>query len=172
MDDVAEPSHGPLAWVAVWTNRAFVVVAAVAVVAMMAHVTIDVAWRALANGALIGTVEIVSYYYMVVLVMLAFGYVELRREHIRVDLFVQRMPAGVQLAFYLAACAMAAAYFGVLLYQSVQDAWRATAQAETVMANFVFFIWPARWALPLGWLGILLAVIANAARAVQTRRAL
>jgi TRAP-type C4-dicarboxylate transport system permease small subunit len=171
MTDATDMATGFTGRIARWTNVAFVVVAACAVVAMMLHVTIDVAWRALANGAIDGTVEIVSYYYMVVLVMLAFGYVELRREHIRVDLFVERMPAGLRLAFYLAACAMSAAYFAVLFYQSLLDAWGSTIRGETVMANYVFYIWPARWALPLGWLGILLAVIANAAHAVRLRRA-
>lgn len=155
-----------------WINRAFLVIAAVAVVLMMVHVTIDVGWRALANGALIGTVEIVAYYYMIVLVMLGFGYVELRREHIRVDLFVERMPRRVQLWFYLAACAAGAAYFWVLFYQSFLDAWNSTARQETVMANYVFYIWPARWALPLGWAGILLAVIGNALKAIRLRRAI
>ena len=176
MTDAAPPPPsepvGVLDRAAWWVNRTFAVVAAAAAVLMMLHVTVDVAWRGLANGAMIGTVEIVSYYYMVVLVMLAFGYVEMRREHIRVDLFVERMPAGAQLGFYLAACAMAAAYFWVLFYQSLLDAWNATARGETVMANYVFYIWPARWALPLGWAGILLAVMANALKAVRLRRAL
>jgi len=155
-----------------WINRAFAVVAAAAVILMMLHVTVDVAWRALASGALVGTVEVVSYYYMVILVMLAYGFVELRGAHIRVDLFVERMPAPVQFGFYLAACTMAAAYFGVLFYQSLLDALSSTAGRETVMANRVFYIWPARWALPLGWAGILLAVIANALKAISLRRAL
>ena len=167
-----EVPDGVIERAVIWINRAFVAVAAVAVVLMMLHVTIDVGWRALANGALIGTVEIVTYYYMVALVMLAFGYVELRREHIRVDLFVERMPESVQLLFYIAACALGAAYFSVLFYQSLLDAWGSTVRGETVMANHVFYIWPARWALPLGWLGILLAVLANALRAVRARRAL
>lgn len=167
-----DPGGGPLDHAIWWINRAFMIVAAAAVVLMMLHVTVDVGWRAIANGAMIGTVEIVSYYYMVVLVMLAYGYVELRNEHIRVDLFVERMPRHVQLGFYLAACALGAVYFGALFWQSFLDAWNSTERRETVMANYVFYIWPARWALPLGWAGILLAVLANALKAWRLRRAL
>lgn len=157
--------------VAEGVSRAFLCVAGAAVILMMLHVTVDVGWRTFGSGAMIGTVEIVSFYYMVILVMLGFGFVEMRHGNIRVDLIVERMPPTVQLLLYLLACALGAAYFGVLCYQSFLDALGSTMRKETVMSNYIFYIWPARWALPLGWFAVCLAVVVNALKALARGRA-
>lgn len=153
-------------------NKAFLVVGCLFIAIMMLHVTVDVALRFLFNSSVIGTLETVSYYHMVIAVFLPFGYVELKGEHIRVDLFVQFLPKPVQFALYLFACLLGLAYFGMLGYQSFLDAWRSTDRMETIMSNFLFYIWPSRWALPLGFAGICFAILANLVRALRLRRAL
>ncbi|QDY70648.1 TRAP transporter small permease [Qingshengfaniella alkalisoli] len=153
-------------------NKGFVICAAVALILMMLHVTLDVAARATGTVNLIGTLEIVSYYYMILLVMLPMGYVELKHEHIRVDLFVQMMPNWLQFALYLLSCLLGLIFFGMMLRQSILDAWTSTTRQETIMSNFIFYIWPSRWALPLGFAGILLAVLANLLKAIRYRKAL
>ncbi|WP_226627037.1 TRAP transporter small permease subunit [Alloyangia pacifica] len=155
-----------------WTNRAVMALACAFMLLMMAHITTDVALRYFFDGRLIGTLEIVSYYYMVVIVFLSLGYVELRGEHIRVDLFAKMMPQGVQLALYLLACVLGLVFFGLLFWQSAQDALSATTRAEEAMSNFTFYIWPARWALPVGFAGIWLAVLSNLLKSATLRRAL
>jgi uncharacterized integral membrane protein len=40
------------------------------------------------------------------------------------------------------------------------------------MSNFKFLIWPARWALPIGFGGVLLAITGNLLRALTSRQAL
>jgi TRAP-type C4-dicarboxylate transport system permease small subunit len=155
-----------------WTNRAVMALACLFMLLMMAHITIDVALRYFFNGRLIGTLEIVSYYYMVIIVFLSLGYVELRNEHIRVDLFAQMMPQSVQVALYFLACVLGLVFFGLLFWQSAQDAINATGRAEEAMSNFTFYIWPARWALPVGFGGIWLAVLSNLMKSVTLRRAL
>ena len=155
-----------------WTNRAVMALACAFMLLMMVHVAADVALRFFFGGRLIGTLEIVSYYYMVAIVFLSLGHVELRGAHIRVDLFAKLMPRGVQLALYIFACALGLAFFGMLFRQSALDAIDATARAEEAMSNFTFYIWPARWALPVGFAGIWLAVLSNLLKAAATRRAL
>lgn len=152
-------------------NRAFLVIAAVFMVLMMLQITLDVVMRAMWNTTLVGTLEFVSYYDMVGLVFLSLGYVELRHENIRVDLFAQMMPQPVQLALYLLSCILGIVFFGMLGWQTLEDAISAAARRETAMANFVFHIWPARWALPLGFLGLLVALLCNFTRAIAARRA-
>lgn len=138
---------------------------------MMAHITVDVIVRFGFNGAMVGTLETVSFYYVVLAVFLPLGYVELKNEHIRVDLFVQMMPGWAQLALYILACALGLVFFGMMTWQSSLDAIRSTARAETIMSNFLFYIWPSRWALPVGFAGICLAILSNLLRAIRHRQA-
>jgi len=56
---------------------------------------------------------------------------------------------------------MSLVYFGALSWQSLIDAVNATQSQETAMANFTFYIWPARWALVLGFSAACLAILAN-----------
>ena len=155
-----------------WLNRATMALASLFMLLMMAHITTDVIVRFFFDGRIIGTLEIVSYYYMVALVFLSLGFVELRHEHIRVDLFAQMMPPLVQLGLYLLACVLGMIFFGMLGWQSLRDALSATGRAEEAMSNFTFYIWPARWALPIGFAGIWLAILTNLMKSLSTRRAL
>ncbi|MCO6381540.1 MAG: TRAP transporter small permease [Vannielia sp.] len=155
-----------------WLNIGTVTAACLVMLLMMAHITLDVGVRYFVNGQIVGTLEWVSFYYMVALVFLAFGYVELKSENIRVDLFAQMMPKPVQLGLYVFACALGLIFFGMLFWQSLSDALRATRNAEEAMSNFRFLIWPARWALPIGFAGALLAVLSNLLRALTRRQAL
>ncbi|MAQ47061.1 C4-dicarboxylate ABC transporter permease [Roseovarius sp. 22II1-1F6A] len=155
-----------------WLNIGTATAACVVMLLMMAHITIDVGVRYFVNGQIVGTLEWVSFYYMVALVFLALGFVEYRNENIRVDLFAQMMPKSVQLGLYIFACVLGLVFFGMLFWQSLHDAIRATGRGEEAMSNFRFYIWPARWALPIGFAGVLLAVLANLLRAIVRRQPL
>ncbi len=155
-----------------WLNVGAAAVACVVMLGMMLHITLDVGVRYFLNGQIVGTLEWVSFYYMVALVFLGLGFVETRHENIRVDLFAQMMPKPVQLGLYVLACLLGLVFFGMLFLQSLLDALNATRRGEEAMSNFRFLIWPARWALPIGFAGALLAIAANLARAVARRQAL
>ncbi len=155
-----------------WLNIGTAVAACLVMLLMMFHITLDVGVRYFLNGQIVGTLEWVSFYYMVSLVFLALGYVEFKNENIRVDLFVQKMPHRLQLALYVFSCLLALVFFGMLFWQTLLDALGATRRGEEAMSNFRFLIWPARWALPIGFAGVLLAVSANLLRAVSRREAL
>lgn len=152
-------------------NLLLLVLSGIFIVAMMIHITLDVGLRNF-GVAVQGTLEIVSFYYMVLLVMLPMGYVELKNEHIRVDLFAQMMPGAAQLALYVMACLLGMLFFGMLAWQTLLDALKATRSGEEAMANFTFYIWPARWALPIGFGALFLASLSNLLRALHERRAL
>lgn len=153
-------------------NLAGGVLAGLAMVLMMLHITVEVGGRYFFNARMVGTLEVVSFYYMVILVFLSFGYVESRHEHIRVDLFVQMMPAPVQLLLYIFACLLGLWFFGMLFWQSLQDAVSAMGRNERAMANFRFYLWPARWALPIGFASLCLAILSNLLISIGQRRAL
>lgn len=153
-------------------SRALMVAGCLFLLLMMLHVSADVILRFVVNEPIIGTLETVSYYYMVLAVFLPLASVERAGEHIRVDLFVQLMPRWLQLGLYLMGCVIGLAYFGVLAWQGYVDALRSTERLETIMSNFLFYIWPSRWALPVGFAAVVLAVLANMARAIAARRPL
>ncbi|MFI0474510.1 TRAP transporter small permease subunit [Halomonas sp. HMF6819] len=155
-----------------WVAKSALVLAALFLILMALHVSLDVALRFFFGKSFTGTLEFVSFYYMVAVVFLPIAYVELQREHISVDVVVGRLPAGVQLAFYLFAGSLGLIYFGMLCYQSYLDALRATLRQETAMANFTFYLWPSRWALPAGFAAMCLAILANMIKAVRLRQAL
>ena len=155
-----------------WLNIGGLALSAIAMLVMMLHITLDVGIRYFFNGQIVGTLEVVSFYYMVVLVFLALGYVENRNENIRVDLFAQMMPRRAQLALYIFACLAGLVFFGMLFWQSLHDAIGSTQRKEDAMSNFTFFIWPARWALPLGFAGVFLATASNLLKSIARRQAL
>ncbi len=151
-------------------SRAFMVMAGVFLVLMMGHVTIDVVAKYLFNAPITGTVETVTYYYMVSVVFLPLALVELRSEHIYVDLFIRRLPARIQMRIYVFACLCGILYFSGMAYQTFLDAVHSTVQQETVMSNYIFYVWPSRWALPIGMGGIVFALAVNIGRALKAGR--
>ena len=149
-------------------SRAMMALCSFFLVLMMLHVGADVVLKFAVNAPIAGTLETVSYYYMVSLVFLALPYVEMRGEHVSVDLFFQKFPPKLQITVYAAGSILAALYYGVFAYTTFHDALIATAQRETVMANFLFYVWPSRWALPLGSGLLVLMLLLNAVRAILT----
>jgi len=173
MTDETRVEEGGLIHSAIrYVNLALLALGCLFLFLMMAHITVDVINRFVFNGAMVGTLETVSFYYIVLAVFLPLGYVELKSEHIRVDLFAQMMPNWAQLALYVLACIAGLVFFGMLAWQSGIDAIRSTQRAETIMSNFLFYIWPSRWALPIGFVGMCLAILSNLLRAIQRREAL
>lgn len=139
---------------------------------MVTHITLDVALRFFFNIALHGTLEVVSFYYMVCVVFLPLAFVEMKQEHINVDVLVNHFSPKIRLALYLMSCVLGLIYFSMLGYQGFWDALNATQRQETAMANFTFYLWPSRWALPVGFLAMDLAILANAIKAIRLRNAL
>ncbi|MCS4503064.1 hypothetical protein KBTX_02382 [wastewater metagenome] len=153
-------------------DRVLLVIGCLFLAVMMIQITVDVLLRAIFNASVPVTLETVSYYYMIFAVFLPLSYVERRNAHIKVDLFTQLMPERVQFALHVLACLIGVGFFGALAYQSFLDAVDATIKQQTVMSNFIFYIWPSRWALPIGFAATCLAIINNMAAAVIQRRAL
>ncbi|HEY9816717.1 MAG TPA: TRAP transporter small permease [Candidatus Obscuribacterales bacterium] len=154
-----------------WVAKSALVLSAMFLVLMALHVSLDVGLRYIYGKSFPGTLEVVSFYYMVAVVFLPLAYVELQHEHISVDVVVGRLPLALQLTFYLFAGSLGLIYFGMLCYQSYLDALSATLRLETAMANFKFYLWPSRWALPVGFAAMCLAILANMIKALRLRQA-
>ncbi len=126
---------------------------------MMGHVVLDVFMKFTFNSPIIGTLETVSYYYMVGAVFLPLAAVELKKEHVHVDLFIQFFSPRFRQFILVLVHLLGIAYFGGLFYQTLIDAIASFGYKETIMSNYLFYVWPSRWALPIGFLAMALALL-------------
>ena len=134
---------------------------------MMGHVVLDVFMKIAFNSPIIGTLETVSYYYMVGAVFLPLAAVELKKENVHVDLFIQFAPVSVRLILILFGNMICALYFSGLFYQTLIDAVKSFQYKETIMSNYLFYVWPSRWALPLGFLALVMVFVASTFRQLR-----
>ena len=122
-----------------------------AVILMAVHVTWDVVQRTFFGRGMLGTTEIVSFYYMVAVVCFPLAWVERRDEHINVEVLYQAMPPGGQRVMGLFATLCTTGFFAVFAYRSWQDALSALSTGETMMGYAEIAIWPARFILPVSF---------------------
>jgi len=154
-------------WLIRHASKALTFVASVCLILMMLQIVLDVVLKYLFNAPIEGNLEIVSRYYMVGVVFLPLAMVEFRHGHINVDLFVQVLPQRLRSYAYALGCLIAFGFFSLLTYQTFLDAVYATRINEMLMGTIYVVIWPARWALPTGFLLIGLAVLLHAYHAVR-----
>jgi TRAP-type C4-dicarboxylate transport system permease small subunit len=119
---------------------------AIAVLAMMVHVSADVIMKVALNQPIMGTLEIVSFIYMVGCTFLPLAHVQLSRDLIIVEVFTQKLAPEKNLRFDIAAAVLTVAY---LLLLAVMGAVVALAKTEIGEAQdatyFDLPIWPMRW---------------------------
>ena len=134
---------------------------------MMGHVVLDVFMKIAFNSPIIGTLETVSYYYMVGAVFLPLAAVELKKENVHVDLFIQFAPIAVKRTLIIFGSVICALYFGGLCYQTLIDAMESFRYKETIMSNYLFYVWPSRWALPIGFFTLVLVFVSSTIRQLR-----
>lgn len=134
-----------------WLSNRLLDISALLLLGMMLHVCADVAMKYLFNRPIQGTLEIVSYYYMVWAVFLPLALVELTRGAVSVELFFNMFPRPLQvlcIALVLILCA--AAYAGLARITWL-DALRSWSRNEVVMGPVTVVIWPSRFVLPVSF---------------------
>lgn len=132
-----------------WLCEAMLTITAIPILVMMVHVTLDVLMKYILRSPIPGTLEVVSYYYMVAIVVLPAAFVELTRQSIAVDLFYQLMPSWLQAVCVAAVLLFSAAAYGMLAWITWPDAVRSLRMNEMVMGPVDVVIWPARFLLPI-----------------------
>lgn len=124
------------------------VVSSVFLFAMMIHVSLDVLFKYAMNKPIVGTLEIVSTYYMVAAVFLPLAVVELTRCSIAVDFAYQFMPRAIKILCMVLVLVGSAAVYFVLAYSSWGDALRSLRINEQLMGQIYITVWPSRFVLP------------------------
>ncbi len=149
---------------------ALALIAGVSVLLMMLQTVADVLMSNVFGRPIEGNLEIISTYHMVLVVFLPLALVEIRHEHINADLLVRLFPQVVQRAIYAAGQIVCAVFFSILAYQTWLDAVEAWRINEIMMGSTYVTIWPAKFALPLGFLAIMLATLMHAWKALTDPR--
>jgi TRAP-type C4-dicarboxylate transport system permease small subunit len=127
-------------------------IGAVAIVLLMLHVVIDVTGRYLFNHPFPGTIEAVSYYYMVILTALPFAYVTRSQGQISVEMFTSGLPKRWVCLFEAIAGVLTLIYVCVMAWKIGQEADTMTAIGEVHDAGTMQFVtWPSRWVPPIAF---------------------
>jgi len=132
---------------------------AAGIIAMMLHVCADIILREVFDIVIVGTIEVVSYYYMVAAICLAFPAMQLAGAQVVVEVFVQKMSAERLRPLKIAANVLGIAYVGFLAVAAAAGAWSATESGEMqLVGDTDLATWPSRWinTLGLGVMGLVL----------------
>ena len=166
-----------LAWLDRLTGQAsdgLVFLGAVAMVLMVLHVVADVCGRFFFNHPLPGTLETVTIYYMVMVTVLPFSYVNRTQGQIVVELFTQKLSPRNISGLNALVGLLTLLFMVVLTWKTGQEAIYKTAIGEVrETGDTTILAWPTRWFLPAGMgvmaFAVALRIIADA-RAFLGRR--
>ena len=135
-----------------YAGGGLVFVAAVAMLLLMIHIVIDVTGRYVFNNPLPGTIETVTYYYMVTLTALPFAYVTRNQGQITVEMFTSWMPRRWTLLLDALAGILMLIYVVVLAWKIGQEAVEMTRIGEAQDAGTMqFTTWRSRWIPPVAF---------------------
>lgn len=148
-------------------SRVLALLAGATVMLMMLHVFLDVAGKYVFSVPLPDTLEIVSEYYMVVVVFLPLALTERNHAHISVEVLTRHLPDRMQSGLRVVAWLVSAAFFAALAYRTWLDAVERTEAGTTVLgAMGTLTTWPSYYVMPLGCAAVALVLLYRAVVAV------
>lgn len=130
-------------------NRFIAVGAGVCSSFIMFLIVLDIISRNFLGRSIHGVQEI-SILLLVMLIYLGFASAEHHDQHFRVDLLVERLPAGLQGMVRLATAACAFVLVAFFSYSTWIAAIRSIARQEATYGVISFPIWPSRLVIALG----------------------
>lgn len=142
-------------------------IAALALLAMMLHVTGDVIGKYVFNAPIPGTAEVVASYYMVSAVFLPLAWVEITEGSIIVELLYDRFGHRAKTLALFLATALSAVFYGGLAWLSWSPAISAWRIGEIVEGTWRVVIWPTKFLLPVG---LALACLVMVLRLIEIAR--
>lgn len=170
----ADASARPLPlWVRVIdrVTVASAMIAAVATVAMGLHVIADVIGRSAFGRPLPATLELVSYGWMPAVVFMGLAFAQLKNEHLRATLSVDRLPARPRRIANVIAFAVAGAIIGMMLGYAAQSGLKSVAIREMRPAAIDIALWPFRLVVVFGLALLLAQTVAAIYRLAHDERA-
>ena len=127
-----------------------VIIAALALLMMMLHVSADVIGKYVFNAPIPGTAEVVASYYMVAVVFLPLAWVEITEGSIIVELLYDLFDRRAKILALLLGTTLSALFYGGLAWLSWSPAVQAWRIGEIVEGTWRVVIWPTKFLLPVG----------------------
>ena len=125
---------------------------AIGVVAMLVHITAYVIMRQFSHSPVPATVEIVSYYYMVLIAFLPLAWAERRGEMISIEIFAPLMTGRVGRINEIFVALVTSGVYAVLTYTTWLVAMREfSARSFVLSLSVVIPVWPGYFVLPIGF---------------------
>ena len=125
---------------------------AIGVVAMLVHITAYVILRQLSHAPVPATVEIVSYYYMVLIAFLPLAWAERRGDMISIEIFAPLLKGRIGRINEIFVALVTAGVYGVLTYTTWIVAMREfSARSFVLSLSVVIPVWPGYFVLPVGF---------------------
>lgn len=147
-------------------NIFLAIVGGLATVGLMINIVADVAGRFLFHHPFPGTLDLTQFGWMPVLVSLGLGYALLRGEQIRVNLLTAPTGPRTQRVIEILGMAFTLGTAAFFAWFSVGKAVTSTASSEASVGTAWLAIWPSRWVIVIGLLGLLLQALAQLFRAI------
>lgn len=128
-------------------DRSLSIVTSIALIVMMLHIVLHAVMRGFFQAPITGTNEIVTFYYLPLVALLGIPAAQLKREHITVTLFIDRMGERAAITLTVIACAIGAAlsvgfaYFGLLEALSNLESG-STAGVTAIITWPIYFLVP------------------------------
>jgi TRAP-type C4-dicarboxylate transport system permease small subunit len=129
---------------------------------MALHVTAEIVGRRFFNYPLPGTIEIVSYFYMVSVSFLPLGYSQAVGEHVSADAFLAVIPRRLRPYAEWLGKLLSVVVCIILLWATTQMAIQQTLLGEAVQSSYFDIpVWWTRWLVPFGLLSMVMVMLAQ-----------
>jgi TRAP-type mannitol/chloroaromatic compound transport system permease small subunit len=132
------------------STSVFSLLAAIGVVVLMLNVFVDVVGRKFFGSPFPGTIERTTYWWMPLLVLLAFAYAEYQQEHIKVTILLDALPLRMRQIVMGVFGLIATVLLIALVIYSCQDAIKSFNFREVTSSRPPVEIWPARFLAAAG----------------------
>lgn len=130
-------------------EKGFTIISAAIIGLMMLITTGDVVLRYIFNHPLPG-MFILCEMFMVCAVYLSVAYVQQQKEHVRVDIIIDKLKGGPRIAIELSILIVSIAAFGLVFWRTGLNAWEAWMTEDHAMGLVEYPYWPAKFVLTIG----------------------
>jgi len=143
-------------------SSVLLVLGGIAMAVMMVNVAVDIVTRNLLRITVPGTLELVSYYYMVAVVFLPLAFVQRSRGHVMIELFTLWLPRRVNAFIDAIVYLLGAIGLGLFTYAAFGKAIYMTGVNEMQFGVIDVVVWPGRWFVPIGCGAMVLQLLLQA----------
>lgn len=167
MSLTAEDSPDRVGWLK-WIDRfsaLLAVLGSLATVALMVTIVIDVLGRYFFSRPLPGTLDITQFAWMPALVSLGLGFALLRGEHIRVNLLTAPTGPRTQRIIEIVGMTFTLGTTMLFIWFGIDKAVETMSFQEKAVGAQWLAIWPFRWVVVVGLIGLLAQAFAQLLRA-------